>query len=289
MATYQATVKKVFSSQLTLIGKGEHCSADPTRLATIGRARGHQIRVKRSDEYALFTVSEVRAEAPDAVVRMAQAGRERLGANDEFSALIDAQVPHPTLNDAQAKAGDEFVERLSDDAAQNALIVIAPHGGAIEHHTDRQAERVTTLLSPRPITCWTCKGWRKGGGASQRWHITSADIHEASFPLLAQVVDRHFTYAIAFHGFSELDILIGGRAPQPLKEEIKAALEGVLSDSGIDVRIADPGEEYSGDDPRNIVNRLSPNAIQIEQSSEGRRDYWQPIADAIAAVYAARL
>src|SRR5262245_33561131 len=218
MGTYQATVKKAFSSQLTLIGKGEHCSADPTQLAAIGRALGHQIRVKRSDaEYGLYTVSEVRTETPDAIVRIALTGRERLGASDEFPALIDAQVPHPSFTDTEAKAANELAERLSDNGSQTGLIVIAPHGGAIEHHTDRQAERLTALLRPRPITCWRCKGWREGGGASERWHITSTDIHEASFPLLGQVMCRGFTNAVAFHGFSDLDILIGGRAQQALK------------------------------------------------------------------------
>jgi hypothetical protein len=42
MATYNATVKKAS------LDNGEHCSADPEKLATIGRSLGHQIRVKRS-------------------------------------------------------------------------------------------------------------------------------------------------------------------------------------------------------------------------------------------------
>ena len=42
-----------------------------------------------------------------------------------------------------------------------------------------------------------------GGGASDRWHITATDIHEASFPRLNSVISRGFTHAVAFHGFDD--------------------------------------------------------------------------------------
>jgi phage replication-related protein YjqB (UPF0714/DUF867 family) len=286
MRTYLASVKKVFSSQLTLLGKPEHCSADPEKLAAIGRAFGQQIRVKRNDnQYALYTVSEVRRERPNTIVRMAQVARQRLGASQEFSATVSSQVPHPTYTDAEAEANSEFVERLADDGAHTGLIVIAPHGGKIEKYTDKQAERVAASLAARGVSSWRCKGWKDGGGASERWHITSVDIHEASFPLLGQVIARGFAYSVAFHGFAELDILIGGQAPTTLKEEVKCAIQDAVDGSGITVRIAGASEAYGGDDPRNIVNRLSGNGIQIEQSFEARLGYWGQIADAVASVY----
>ena len=37
-STYQALVKRALSSQTDLIEEGEHCSADPEMLETIGRA-----------------------------------------------------------------------------------------------------------------------------------------------------------------------------------------------------------------------------------------------------------
>ena len=80
MATYEANVRRAFSSQDTLFERDEHCAADPEQLAAIGRARGHQVRVRRKDgdDVALYTVSEVREEAPDSVIRMARKARARL-------------------------------------------------------------------------------------------------------------------------------------------------------------------------------------------------------------------
>ena len=293
MATYSAVVRKAFESQCTVMGSAEHCSADPERLATVGRGLGHQIRVKRNNsEYALYTVSEVRQESPDRLVRMAEAARERLSATDGFDATVDGLVPHPTFTEVQAERHSEFVERLDDDGTATGLVVIAPHGGAIESLTDRQAERVQCQLRARGVSSWRCMGWKRGGGALERWHITSTDIHEASFPLLQRIISRGFAHAVAFHGFDdpEPDILIGGAAGDPLKQEIKTEIETALDGSELRVRVAKPEEQFGGDDKRNIVNRLcGQNGVQIEQSLKARQDYWHLIADAVASVYESRI
>jgi hypothetical protein len=129
-STYQAAVKKALSDQTDLIEDPEHCSADPDRLKTIGRAIGQQIRIKRSSsQYALYTVSEPRQESPDNVLRMGAVGRQRLGTSYEFAATVYAQVPNPTLTEAEAEVRSEFVERLADNGTHKGLIAIAPHGG----------------------------------------------------------------------------------------------------------------------------------------------------------------
>jgi hypothetical protein len=49
---------------------------------------------------------------------------------------------------------------------------------------------------------------------------------------------------------------------------------------------------FGGDDPRNIVNRLTAggaNGIQIEQSLAARSGSWAAIADAVAEVYRRKL
>ncbi|MFN8445760.1 MAG: poly-gamma-glutamate hydrolase family protein [Caldilineaceae bacterium] len=296
MATYEATVKRAFLSQETLFTNGEHCSADGNQLATIGCAVGQQIRVKSAiGELALYTVSEIRQERPETIVRMSQKGRTRLATAGseipaEFAATVDAQVPHPTHSDECAEANSEFVERLTDDGAHTGLVVIAPHGGDIEPSTDLQAERVAAQFAMQNVSCWRCKGWRQGGGAYERWHITSPDLHEASFPLLNTIINRSFSYAVAFHGFEEPYILIGGGADAMLKCQIKSAIELVLADSGIDVRIATEADNFNGDNPHNIVNRLAGgNGIQIEQSLAARQNHWQRIADAVTSVFRCRL
>jgi phage replication-related protein YjqB (UPF0714/DUF867 family) len=287
-AAFEASVRKAFSSQATLLGRGEHCSVDPDRLPLLSVVLGSQVRVRRNpDQVALYTISETREESSETTMRMALPGRQRLGVTEEFEATIETRVPHPTLSDEDAHDQSEFVERLDDDGYQRGLVVIAPHGGAIEAETDRQAERVGACLGGDHASVWRCKGFKAGGGAFERWHITSTDIHEASFPLLRTIASRGFTYAVAFHGFSEEDVLVGGAAPLALKQEVAAALCEALAGSGIEVRVAGASEEYDGDNPANIVNRLTAggvNGVQIEQSLEARTRFGLAMAEAVAAV-----
>ncbi len=291
--TYQVSVKKALASQHDLIEDAEHCSADPEVLARIGRAVGQQVRIERSSsQYALYTVSEPNDENPDDVVRAGAGGRRRLGTSAEFAARLNSQVPHPTFTNAQAKANSEFVERLTDDGRHQGLIAIAPHGGNIEPHTDEQAERVARQLATKRVSAWRCKGWKQGGGSHERWHITSTDIHEASFPQLEKVIGRQFKHAVAFHGFSREGVLVGGAAPGSLKGEIAGAIDEALAGSGIPVQIADRDDDLGGNSPRNVVNRLTAGragGIQIEQSFTARERHWETIADAVAAVYRSRL
>ena len=290
---YQASVQRAFSGQTDLIEDREHCSAHPERLKTIGRAVGQQVRIGRSSsQYALYTVSETRQESPDNVVRAGAAGRQRLGTSAEFAARLNSQVPHPSFTDPQAKANSEFVERLTDDGRHQGLIATAPHGGDIEPYTDEQAERVARQLASKRVSAWRCKGWKAGGGTHERWHITSTDIHAASFPQLEKVIGRQFKHAVAFHGFSREGVLVGGAAPGSLKREIAGAIDEALAGSGIPVQIADRDDDLGGNSPRNVVNRLTAGqagGIQIEQSFAARERHWDAISDAVAAVYRRKL
>jgi phage replication-related protein YjqB (UPF0714/DUF867 family) len=293
MATYDAAIRKALPDQRDLQDRREHCSVDAARLARIGRAVGHQVRVRlSSDVFGLYTVSEVHPEDPDTTVRMGRRGRERLGTRDEFDGVVDSVGPHPNLTIDQARACSELVERLRDNGRQRELIVIAPHGGDIERHTDEQAEQVAARLAAKAVSSWRCKGWKDGGGAFLRWHITSTDISAASFPRLDLVISRGFTHAVAFHGFEDsevdTDVLVGGCAPDELKLEIAAEIDRALAGSGLRVRIAGPEDNFGGDDERNVVNRLAAaggSGIQIEQSPAARSRRWEKIADAVAAVY----
>jgi phage replication-related protein YjqB (UPF0714/DUF867 family) len=274
---------------MDLVRHREHCSADPDQLGAIGVAVGQQVRIRRSAvAYGLYTVSEVRDESPVNVVRMGADGRLRLGMSEEFPGVVDSQVPHPTFSQAQARAGNEFIERLTDDGSQANLIAIAPHGGDIEPHTDQQAERVASRLGSGLASSWRCKGWKDDGDPFETWHITSLDICARSFPRLAMVVSRGFAAAVSFHGMKRSEILIGGLAPLALKEDIHTAVADATAGSRIPVRIAEPGEKFGGGEPRNLVNRLTADGasgIQIEQSLRARSGHWRAIADAVAGVY----
>jgi len=290
MSQYNALVRRALQSQATLDNNGEHCSADFRKLASIGARLGQQVRIKRSTgDFALYTVSEGSDESPDEIVRMAAVARTRLRGGDAFDAVVETQAIRSDISDEQAEQAGEFVERLDDDDASSRFIVMAPHGGAIEPFTAEQAERVHHQLESRRVSSWRCKGVKGGGGAQgahERWHITSTDIDERSFPLLRRIADRLFAHAVSFHGLDGTEILIGGAAPGKFKLDLKSAIDGAIAGSGISVRIAQPGDKFNGDDPRNIVNRLCPaHGIQVEQPSRARHDFGQAIADAVATFY----
>jgi phage replication-related protein YjqB (UPF0714/DUF867 family) len=244
---------------------------------------GDQVRITRNGQnFALFNVAERRQSDNPNIVRMGQNARERLGTNNTFSAELCKPVPAGNMNDVQAEAADEFVERLGDNGHHDALIVIAPHGGMIERNTCRQAEVVAAELS---CSSWICKGWKAGGGSYSRWHITATKISPRSFPGLGLVANRGFAYSVAFHGMSDDGILIGGGAPQQLKQMVKSAILDVLD---VEVKIASPGDSNSGTSEKNVVNWLTAGGVgglQIEQSGDVRDNHWQEVAEAVINVY----
>ena len=296
MSTASVSVKKSRSSQTDLRDHREHASASAIVLQAVGCVVGQQVRVRRnSASDALYTVSEVADEHPAEVVRMGAGGRQRLGVTDEFDGVVDPTVVDPTASDADTEARGELIERLDDDGVQRDFIVLAPHGGAIEAGTDLQAEHVARRLVDRAVSCWRCKGWSLDGGAFVRWHITSTDIHPASFPLLASIASRGFTHGVAFHGFDDPSVdadIVGGGAPRAIKRLLRKAIADAVGAQGLRVRIAAPDDPIGGADARNIVNRVTTNrrnGVQIEQSVRARTTSAVEIPDALAAVYRAKL
>jgi phage replication-related protein YjqB (UPF0714/DUF867 family) len=286
MATATTSVKKALDTQTDLQDRREHCAPAARTLASLDSGPGHQVRIHRNDEFALFTVSELMHETTEAVVRMGLGGRRRLQKDEEFDGVLDTKVVDPDLCEKDAEDAGELIERLADDGSQTHLIAIAPHGGQIEEHTDKQAERVAERLGEQLASAWRAKGWRPDGGAFDRWHITSTDLNPVCFPLLNSVISRRFEHAVAFHGFNdEPGVLIGGTAPAELKERLRQAIQQVLP-AGLHVRVALPNERFGGDDPNNIVNRLSPcGGIQIEQGTRPRADHGCDIADVVADAF----
>ena len=228
---------------------------------------GDQVRITRNgSNFALYTVAERRNGDNPNIVRMGQKGRQRLGTSNTFGAVMVKPVPAVGLTDVQAQAKDEFVERLSDNGNNDGLVVIAPHGGMIERKTCDQAAMVAAALS---CSSWVCKGWKAGGGCSTRWHITATKISPRSFPGLSLIANRGFAYSVAFHGMAADGILIGGAAPQDLKQMLKTELKDVLNNS-VDVKVASPNDNNSGTSAKNVVNWLTAVA-SVGSSSSSRR------------------
>ena len=212
---------------------------------------------------------------------------------DNLSGKVNAQVTTEGLTDAEAEARSEFIENVTDNGQNRKLIVIAPHGGNIEKYTDEQAEHVVQKLSSKYVSTWICKGFKEGGGAFKRWHITSTDISEESFPNLKAIMARgKFEYSVAFHGSDDGDdnnntICIGGLMDLDLKKEIRKRIGDVVNGSHIvvttDYENTCP-DNFNGNDDKNIVQRIGINSLQIEQSKEARKCYGIDIADVVADV-----
>jgi phage replication-related protein YjqB (UPF0714/DUF867 family) len=296
-AAYDARILKLrLPEQDSLQNDAERCSADPVSLANIGRAVGQQVRIRRRDDsrfIAVFTVNQANPDSPGRpdVVRTGLTGRERLGDGAE---LEETTVEAGVLDAPGGSTGVKFFELADDTGHQSYFVVIAPHGGKIEEHTDEQAAAVLKQLRTAgfPASMWACKGFGdETKGASDRWHITSDDIHPASFPLLGALMSRRFFYGVAFHGFAqqghEADIYIGGAAPPRLKAAVRKALVDRL-DPSLNVKISTRKDspKFQGSRPENVINRLAPRrGIHLEQSARARV-FHKEIASAVGSVFA---
>jgi phage replication-related protein YjqB (UPF0714/DUF867 family) len=290
---YTARILKLdLPVQDTLKNEAERCSADPGMLQAIGRAVGHQVRITRPDNpgfVALYTVAQANPPADSGrgdVVRTGLVGRDRLGTPVEMNAVVQAAV----VDEVPPPRGVRFFEVAEDEGMQTHFIAIAPHGGDIEKHTDDEAEQLASELVSNgcPATTWICKGFGDElKGASDRWHITSTDLHPASFPLLRRIATRKFCHGVAFHGFSkrpdDADVYIGGGASGTLKRAINSALH--VADLPLQIRIATECDDpkFQGRSADNLINRLAAQGIHIEQSLEARK-FREQIARAIGAV-----
>jgi len=282
--------------QDTLKNDAERCSADPGMLQSIGRAVGQQVRITRADQpqfFALYTVAQGNppADVGDPsranVVRTGLTGRERLGTPADMDAVVHATV----VDVAPSHTGVRFFEIGDDDRTQAYFIVVAPHGGDIEKHTDDEAEHLKNALASTgyPASSWLCKGFGDSAkGASDRWHITSTDLNPACFPLLSRIAARKFCHGVAFHGFAkkpdEADLYIGGGASLTLKRTIGMALQRANLPLKITIATQSDDPKFQGDSAENLINRLATQGIHIEQSSEAR-GFGEDIANAIATVY----
>ena len=282
-----------------LKNESERCSADPATLTSIGRTIDQQVRIIRSDSpnfVAVYTVKQANPAAdlgdPELanLVRTGQTGRERLGKAEEMAATVQAKV----VDDAPQSGTFSFFELADDDDGKQAyFIAIAPHGGDVEPHTDKQAKDLTTELCAAsfPASFWLCIGdGDTDKGAFDRWHITSEDLQPACFPLLESLASRTFCYGVAFHGFDrkegEADVYIGGAASDPLKRAIQKALVDLNLPIEVKISTSNDKPKFQGFSRENIINRLATSGIQLEQSRDAREKFGQQIAVAVARVFA---
>jgi phage replication-related protein YjqB (UPF0714/DUF867 family) len=273
-------------AQGQIFGSSYLCSIATEFAQWMGVAPGDQVRIKRNaDEYALYTIKELRKEGNPTTVRMRQSARERLGTDQGFVGQFDTQVVAEGLSDGDAREQSEFVERLVDDGAHTGLLVAAAHGGMIEINTDLQAQHLASLMPG--TSSWICKGWRDPDKAYTRWHVSSMHLSPNSFAGLGAIAHRGFRHVVSFHGMSEAGVIIGGRVPLGLREHLREVIADAIADPNVPVVVAADNGPHRGIDPENFVNWLTADGeggIQIEQSTLVRDLYWAEIAEAVCSV-----
>jgi phage replication-related protein YjqB (UPF0714/DUF867 family) len=292
----------------------EECNANENQLNSIVRYSGEQVRIEFHTENenailgAIFTVSEPPFLSDvDRVIlgnRIKNLDNCKLS-GDACKGEVKAQIMLEGLDEHEDQAKDigELIEKLNHDVQNHKLVVIAPHGGNIEPGTDLEAEYVANHFSCDRVSLWLCKGFSsKTNGqpnedALERWHITSTKISEKSFPKLNTIIGNNpsFDYSIAFHGWTENSICVGGNPDNPdheLKCDIKAAIKNALKERNSDIEVhlsPCPVGQFNGDNPKNIVNCLGTNAIQIEQCRDARDNFHDDIAQAVVNVIGSRI
>lgn len=258
---------------------------DRTLARLLGLAVGSQVKLRPDvGRSALFTVAAT-VEQPGVTVRLTDDARRRLGTEQEvFGASITPLVANPTQSRDEARRTGGVVERLTDRGG-DALIACAPHGGSVEINTDMQAHRLAARLGDRRATAWSCEGWSTDGDAFERFHVRSSDIDPGSFPLLSSVADRGFEHAVSFHCHGNDGIVVGGRAPEPVRRAVGAAVADAVADEGVEVRYEG---QYMGRRPENFVNWLTADGdsgVQLEQSPSVVKYRWREVADAVASAF----
>ena len=293
----------------------EQLRANRDKLTSIGRDKpGEQVRIEFDaidpdvTLGAIFTVSTPFLSDPD--LERVKIGKRIENLNNcqlsenACNGQVKAQIMLDGLgeDDEPAKSMSEFIEKLHE-VQNHKLIVLAPHGGNIEPWTDVEAEYVANRFGDS-ASLWLCKGFssRKPNGdsnedASERWHITSTQINPESFPKLKSIIapTPNFEYSIAFHGWTEDSICVGGNPHNPdadLKCDIRGAIMKALEGANPDIKVhvsPCPDGNFNGDSPENIVNRLGTNAIQIEQCKIARTKYHDKIAQAVVNAIGTRI
>lgn len=273
----------------TLDGYPERCLVPSTLVDSSGLAVGDQIRIAPDDSSIPESLGTIAGTTDErATIELGRSALARLGVQNNTTAAVRPYGPSPDYHTrAAADANDEYVEVLGGDTEGSALVACAPHGGWIEYPTDRQSRFVAQALG---VTEWSCAGYNSGGGAYDRWHITSTAIARRSFPKLDSIADQRFDHAVSFHGFSGDGVVVGGGATETLKLAVRDAIYDATG-GRYEVTLAQPDGAYGGDSPANFVNWLArdDNGVQIEQSWDARSDDWEAIATAVAGVYDRRI
>jgi len=242
--------------------------------------------------------------SPEATVYRMAPGTTTVVTNGSVTEYVHFDEPN-----TGSKYFRECVELRGDDS----LAVLSPHGGGIETKISGELDTFLSELESfgREPSVWEGYGQWGSGETFDRWHITSTQLSEGSFPGLEDLVSGGtYQYVLSLHGYSdnEVGVVLGGQASRQAKCYLVDTLEQVLDSRGtldgeITYRIFGPDgdpvdvvrdsdgpgdnpqplndvDDLDGDSDHNIVNRMAPNplgirgfgGIQLELSDDLRKD-----------------
>lgn len=213
----------------------------------------------------------------------------------------------------EANSGSKYFLECVEVRNDDSLAVLSPHGGGIETKISGELDTFLSELESfgREPSVWEGYGQWGSGETFDRWHITSTQLSEGSFPGLEELVTSDtYQYVLSLHGYSdnEVGVVLGGQASRQAKCYLVDTLEFILDlrgtlDGEITYRIFGPDgdpvdvvresdgpgdnpqplndvDDLDGDSDDNIVNRMAPNplgvrgfgGIQVELSDDLRKN-----------------
>lgn len=264
----------------------------PDVITTKDLTVGQQIRVQVPSgapgvKYtsAAYTVDSLPAHLDrENTVQLSSPSLDRITTNNPQLCSIYPSATNPNYNTlSEADTNNEYVESTQLGDTRPQVIITAPHGGYIEENTAEQAQRTASFLDS---DLWWSAGFNSGGGAFERWHITSTLIHLDSFPALNKIHKRPHELAVSYHGQQDPGIAIGGLVESELKFQLKDNIDLALEQADVSTPVTVHGTDaYHGSSKDNYVNWLTETGyrgLQIEQSRELRENQWTLIADAVS-------
>ena len=141
--------------------------------------------------------------------------------------------------------------RICCTRREQAVTIVAPHGGKIEPVTSE----IAAAIAGAEYNVYCFEGMKPSGNSAL--HITSANFDEPRCVELVSTSD----YVVTVHGLSGTNEAIDvGGLDQVLRDSICAYLVG----GGFTAQVIESGA-HAGTDPRNICNRGSRGAgVQLE-------------------------
>jgi phage replication-related protein YjqB (UPF0714/DUF867 family) len=256
-------------------------------------------------------VDEVHVTSDDFRARLEVAsGDSQSGyATNQYPGAPEGYVAKPIARKATRTTDPGLGEywRVPDPAAAKRVAYTAPHGGEMEPGTDEQVVALNISDTDTRNAYWAVLGEMDSpsdigeGGAADHWHIGSGDLSEHSFQGLRDLRAQGYTYAVAFHGFSDGDItddvIVGGNETPAFRQSVARILAHevfVRHNRTVLDAVAPPANcntgcvwrELAGQNPSNFVNELatSGRGLQLEQTRPTRDTHGTTIANAVKSV-----